>query len=49
MISGMVPPNLIDEIQHVGFDYGLSAREVADRIVEGRRVLWDKEVVFEEQ
>ena len=49
MISGMVPPNLIDEIQHVGFDYGLSAREVADRIVEGRRVLWDKEVLFEEE
>jgi len=42
MISGMVPPNLIDKIQHVGFDYGMSAREVAQAVVDGRVVLWDK-------
>ena len=29
---GMVPVNLIDEIQGVGFDYGMSAREVADKV-----------------
>jgi len=29
LISGMVPINLIDEIKDVGFDYGMSAWEVA--------------------
>ena len=36
LISGMVPPNLIDAIKHVGFDYNMSAREVADKVVAGR-------------
>ena len=35
LVSGMVPVNLIDQIQHVGFDYGLSAREIAWQIVNG--------------
>ncbi|MFT5050988.1 MAG: hypothetical protein ACI8QZ_002395 [Chlamydiales bacterium] len=42
MISGMVPPNLINAIQIVGFDYGMSARDVGDAVVAGRVVLWDK-------
>ena len=42
----MIPPNLVDEIQHVGFDYGLSPREVAQRVVDGRQILWDEEVVL---
>jgi len=46
LIAGMIPPNLVDEIQHVGFDYGLSPREVAARVVAGRQVLWDEEVVL---
>jgi len=29
LIAGMVPVNLIDEIKDVGFDYGMSAHEVA--------------------
>lgn len=29
MIAGMVPVNLVDEIKGVGFDYGMSAHEVA--------------------
>lgn len=29
LIAGMVPINLIDEIKDVGFDYGMSAHEVA--------------------
>ena len=41
LISGMVPVNLIGKIQKVGFDYGMSAREVADRIVAGHAVLWE--------
>jgi hypothetical protein len=46
LIAGMIPPNLVDEIQHVGFDYGLSPRKVAARVVAGRQVLWDEEVVL---
>ncbi|MDA8019177.1 MAG: cytochrome c family protein [Thermoanaerobaculia bacterium] len=44
LIAGMVPVNLIYEIQGVGFDYGMSAREVADRVVEGHQVLWTKDL-----
>ena len=44
LIAGMVPVNLVHEIQGVGFDYGLSAREVADRVVEGHQVLWRKDL-----
>lgn len=42
LVAGMVPVNLIREIQGVGFENGLSAREVARRVVEGHRVLWKK-------
>ena len=44
LVAGMVPVNLIHEIQGVGFDYGLSAREIADRVVEGHLVLWEREM-----
>jgi hypothetical protein len=47
MIAGMVPPNLIDQIQHVGFDYGMSARDVGDAIVAGRVALWDETVTVD--
>ena len=40
----MIPVNLINEIKGVGFDYGLTAREVADRVVAGHQVLWEKEL-----
>ncbi|MFB3081427.1 MAG: multiheme c-type cytochrome, partial [Nitrosomonadaceae bacterium] len=32
LIVGMVPINLINEIKDVGFDYGMSAREVAEGV-----------------
>lgn len=44
LIAGMVPPNLIHEIGDVGFDYGLSAKEVADRVVAGHLVIHEKSV-----
>ena len=44
LIAQMVPVNLIDEIQDVGFDYFMSPREVADRVVEGAQILWDRDV-----
>jgi hypothetical protein len=42
--SGMVPPNLIHEIGFVGFDYGMSAREVADSVVKGHIVIEEQEL-----
>jgi nitrate/TMAO reductase-like tetraheme cytochrome c subunit len=47
MISQMVPVNLMREISGVGFDYSMSPREIAYRVAEGARILWDKEVVLD--
>ena len=44
--SQMVPVNLITAVQRVGFDYGMSAKEVADAVVEGADILWEKMVTF---
>ena len=44
LVAGMIPVNLLDEIRHVGFDYGLTAREIARRVVAGHQVLWKKEI-----
>jgi len=43
----MIPVNLIAAVEEVGFDYGMSARELAEAVVEGSEVLWEKEVVFD--
>ena len=40
LIFQPVPVNLVHAIQSVGFDYGLSPKEVADRIVGGAAELW---------
>ena len=45
LIAGMVPVNLVNEIQTVGFDYGLSPREVANRVVAGHLVLHERHTV----
>ncbi len=42
LIAGMIPVNLIYEIKDVGFDYTMSAREVAERVVAGHQVLWER-------
>lgn len=42
--AGMVPVNLISEIQVVGFDYNMSPREVADAVRNGQMLLWREEV-----
>ena len=44
LITQMVPVNLIAEIQDVGFDYFMSPREVADRVVEGAQILWERDI-----
>ena len=46
IVAGMIPVNLIDKIKIVGFDYGLSARDIAERVVAGHLVLWEGEVVL---
>ena len=45
--SAMVPVNLIHAIKGVGFDYGMSPRDIADGVVAGHEVLWEKTVSFD--
>ena len=45
--AGMVPVNLINKIKEVGFDYGLSARDIADALVKGHMVIWEREITFD--
>lgn len=47
LVAGQLPPHLIDAIAPSGFDYGLSARDVADAIVERYRVLHRREFDME--
>jgi len=44
--SAMVPINLINEIKDVGFDYGMSAKQVADKILAGHSVIWEKQLTI---
>ena len=42
LMTAMVPVNLVAAIQGVGFDYGMSAKEVADAVTAGHEALWEK-------
>jgi hypothetical protein len=42
LMAQMIPINLVDAIQHVGFDYGMSPREVGDAVVAGKEILLEK-------
>ena len=42
MIAGMIPINLINEIKVVGFDYYMSPRDIAEGVLAGHQVLWEK-------
>ena len=46
LILGMVPVNLINDIKEVGFDYGMSPRDVAEGVLAGHVTLWERDVVF---
>jgi hypothetical protein len=46
LVAGQLPPHLINAISDVGFEYGLSARAVGDKLVDLYRVLWEKNVVI---
>ncbi|MFW6060218.1 MAG: multiheme c-type cytochrome [Phycisphaeraceae bacterium] len=41
--AGMVPVNLIDAIKDVGFDYDMSARDIAEWVVAGHQILWRRQ------
>jgi hypothetical protein len=45
-MAGMVPVNLIKAISEVGFDYGLSPRVIADRIVAGHVLVHERTAVI---
>ena len=47
LVAGMIPINLLNDIQEVGFDYGMSAKQIGDAVVEGHQVLWQKQYEFE--
>lgn len=47
LILGMVPVNLIDDIKEVGFDYGMSPRDVAEGVLKGHVTLWERDVTFD--
>jgi hypothetical protein len=46
LIAGMIPINLVNEIKDVGFDYGMSARDVAEGVLAGHQVLWERNIVL---
>jgi len=46
-IAGMAPANLIGAIKNRGFDYAMSAREVAENVAAGYEVLASKEIAFD--
>jgi hypothetical protein len=45
LYAGMVPVNLVNEIQSVGFDYGMSPRQVANNIVAGHVLVHERQTV----
>ncbi|PYJ07658.1 MAG: hypothetical protein DME25_03375 [Verrucomicrobia bacterium] len=45
--AGMVPVNLVGEVQITGFDYNMSPRQVADAVRDGQVQLYDKEFTIE--
>jgi len=44
VVAGMVPVNLVHAIQHVGFDYGMSAAQIARNVVAGHQVLHTRHI-----
>ena len=46
-MAGQLPPHLIHAISGVGFEYGLSARAIGDKLVDLYRVLWERNLVIE--
>ncbi|MGZ8136709.1 MAG: c-type cytochrome [Methylococcaceae bacterium] len=47
LVAGQLPPHLINAISGVGFEYGLTARSIGDKLVDLYRVLWERDVNVE--
>jgi len=47
LIAGMIPINLVTVIQVVGFDFGMSPREVARNVSAGYQILWERQLDIE--
>lgn len=47
LVAGQLPPHLIHAISDVGFEYGLSARAIGDKLVDLYRVLWERNVTIQ--
>lgn len=45
--AAMIPVNLVNRISGIGFDYNMSAREIADRVVEGHTLVAERELTIE--
>jgi hypothetical protein len=41
--SGAVPVNLVKEVADVGFDFGMSTKQVVENLVNGHQVIWEKQ------
>lgn len=48
LVVQMVPVNLIAEVAAAGFDYEMSPKEVASRVVEGAEIVWSRSVVLQD-
>jgi hypothetical protein len=48
LIAGMIPINLLNEIKGVGFDYNMSARDIAEGVLAGHQVLWERELTLQQ-
>lgn len=46
LIAGMVPVNLITEVADAGIDYYMTPRELAEKLVEGHQILWEKDITL---
>jgi hypothetical protein len=44
LIAGMIPINLLNVIQIVGFDFSMSPRQVGEGVIGGYQVLWERDV-----
>ncbi len=47
LIAGMVPVNLVHEVSPSGFDYAMSARQVAEALVAGHQVIHERTTTFQ--
>ncbi len=45
--AAMIPVNLVAEISPIGFDYNMSAREIADRVVEGHTLVAERKLIIQ--